>query len=72
MLNTYFIVGIIICVMVSLGFLIGLRIGQSRVRENGQIILCKNEEGDDKIVFQLGMEYDDISNYEYVIFKVVK
>ena len=72
MLNTYFIVGIIICVMVSLGFLIGLRIGQSRIRENGQIVLCKNEEGDDKIVFQLGMEYDDISNYEYVIFKVVK
>lgn len=72
MLNTYFIVGIIVLVMVILGFLIGLRVGQSRIRENGQIVLCKNEEGDDKIVFQLGMEYDDIADYEYVIFKVIK
>lgn len=58
--------------MVMLGFLIGLRVGQSQIRENGQIILCKNEEGDDKIVFQLGMEYDDIADYKYVIFKVIK
>lgn len=72
MLNTYFIVGIIVLAMVMLGFLIGLRVGQSRIRENGQIVLCKNEEGDDKIVFQLGMEYDDIADYEYVIFKVIK
>lgn len=62
------------CILSSsmLGFLIGLRVGQSRIRENGQIVLCKNEEGDDKIVFQLGMEYDDIADYEYVIFKVIK
>ena len=72
MLNTYFVVGIIVLAMVLLGFLIGLRIGQSYFKENGQIILCKNEEGDDKIVFQLGMEYDDIADYKYVIFKVVK
>ncbi len=72
MLNTYFVVGIIVLAMVMLGFLIGLRVGQSQIRENGQIILCKNEEGDDKIVFQLGMEYDDIADYEYVIFKVIK
>ena len=72
MLNTYFIIGIIVLAMVMLGFLIGLRVGQSQIRENGQIILCKNEEGDDKIVFQLGMEYDDIADYKYVIFKVIK
>ena len=72
MLNTYFIISIIILAMVLLGFLIGFRVGQSRIQENGQIILCKNEEGDDKIVFQLGMEYDDIADYEYVIFKVIK
>ena len=72
MLNTYFIVGIIICAMVSLGFLIGLRIGQSHFRENGQIVLCKNEKGEDKIIFQLGMEYDDIADHDYVIFKVRK
>lgn len=72
MLNTYFIVGIIVLAMVMLGFLIGLRVGQSQIRENGQIVLCKNEEGDDKIVFQLGMEYDDIADYKYVIFKVIK
>jgi hypothetical protein len=72
MLNTYFIVSIIVLAMVLLGFLIGLRVGQSQIRENGQIILCKNEEGEDKIIFQLGMEYDDIADHDYVIFKVRK
>ena len=72
MLNTYFIVSIIMLAMVLLGFLIGLRVGQGNFRENGQIVLCKNEEGNDKIIFQLGMEYDDIADYEYVIFKVIK
>ena len=72
MLNTYFIVSIIVLAMVLLGFLIGLRVGQGHFRENGQIILCKNEEGEDKIIFQLGMEYDDIADHDYVIFKVRK
>lgn len=72
MLNTYFIVSIIVLAMVLLGFLIGLRVGQSQIRENGQIILCKNEKGEDKIIFQLGMEYDDIADHDYVIFKVRK
>lgn len=70
------LIKLIICAVVALcvGFLIGGRV-ERRIFTNspdGYIILDKNEEGNDRIAFQLGMEYDDISKYHDIVFRVVK
>lgn len=56
------------------GFLVGIIIGKlsSNYKPNGSIILGKNEDGDDRIVFQLSMEYDEIKDHDVVIFQVKK
>lgn len=41
-------------------------------RKDGEIILDKNDEGNDRIIFALGMEYDEIAKYDKIIFNVVK
>lgn len=38
---------------------------------HGTIYLETNEDGDERIRFYLGMEYDDISNHQRIIFNVV-
>ena len=43
-----------------------------RFHPNGVIFIGKNEEGDDKIVFQLNMEYDELAEFRSVMFNVVK
>lgn len=53
-------------------FMLGFSIGKHRHNYTGSIVLDKNEDGDDRITFNLGMEYDDIAKHEELIFKVVK
>ena len=53
-----------------LGFYLGFKFGTSY--SDGTIILDKNENGDDRIVFQLNMEYDDIAVKDQIVFKVQK
>lgn len=38
---------------------------------HGTIYLETNEDGDERIRFYLGMEYDDISNHQQIVFNVV-
>lgn len=67
---------LIICAICALiiGLIIGGRFGYSVLTRHpdGYIVLDKNEEGTDRISFQLGMEYDDISKYEHIVFNVVR
>lgn len=58
-----------ICIA-ALSFYLGFSIGRSSLSYNGQIILDKNEDGDDRIIFQLGMEYDELENHDKIIFKI--
>ena len=64
---------IVLVLTIILAFLGGYTIGIGRRPVNdGYIILDHNEEGDDRITFQLGMEYDDISKQDQIVFKVIK
>ena len=56
--------------LVILGFYLGYKIGTSYC--DGAIVLDKNEDGDDRIIFQLNMEYDDIAAKDQIVFKVQK
>ena len=58
-----------ICIAI-LGFYLGFKFGTSHC--DGAIILDKNEDGDDRIIFQLNMEYDDIAAKNQIVFKVQK
>ena len=51
-------------------FYLGFKFGTSHC--DGAIILDKNEDGDDRIIFQLNMEYDDIAAKNQIVFKVQK
>lgn len=53
-----------------LGFYLGYKFGTSY--SDGCIVLDKNENGDDRIVFQLNMEYEDIASKDQIVFKVQK
>ena len=72
------LIKLIICAIVAL--VIGLIVGRYLVNNHhvatnfmdGEIILDKNEDGNDRIFFNLGMEYDDIKNFDYITFKVTK
>ncbi len=55
-----------------LAFFIGYTIGIKHVPNNGIIVLDKNEDGDDRITFQLGMEYDDLYKRDQIVFKILK
>lgn len=58
-----------ICIAI-LFFYLGFKFGTSY--SDGYIVLDKNENGDDRIVFQLNMEYDDIAAKDQIVFKVQK
>ena len=59
-------------VAVILGILIGKFWHIKSANTDGFIILDKNEEGNDRLVFQLGMDYDEIAQHNEIHFKVVK
>lgn len=60
---------IIVCIA---SFIVGYFAGKMRHTYTGSIVLGKNEDGNDQIVFNLGMEYDDIAKHDELIFKVIK
>ncbi len=39
---------------------------------DGVIFIGVNDDGDDRIVFQLNMDYDELANYDTVVFNVVR
>ena len=68
MTSIYILLGL----LAVLAFFIGYSFGIHHVPADGYILLDKNEDGDDRITFQLGMEYDDLAYHKNIIFKVVK
>lgn len=60
---------IIACIV---SFIAGYFTGKRDHIYTGSVVLDKNEEGDDRIVFNLGMEYEDIAKHDELIFKVIK
>lgn len=66
MASIYILLGL----LAVLAFFIGYRVGIYHVPADGYILLDKNEDGDDRITFQLGMEYDDISKRSQIVFKI--
>lgn len=57
-----------------LGFLIGFIVFRKKPKDveyDGAIILDQNENGDDRIVFLLNFEYDEIASKEKIIFNVI-
>lgn len=63
---------ILLGMLAILAFFIGYTVGIKYVPNDGIIILDKNEEDMDRIVFQLGMEYDDLYERNQIVFKIVK
>ena len=55
------------------GMIAGVFLGNKlkNTPNNGTIYLETNEDGDERIRFYLGMEYDDISNHKQIVFNVV-
>lgn len=62
----------VLIVMVIFGFIAGYFTGKRYRTYTGTVVLDKNDEGDDRIVFNLGMEYDDIAKHDELIFKVLR
>ena len=62
----------ILIVMTVAGFIAGYFTGKRHRTYTGSVVLGKNEDGDDRIVFNLGMEYDEIAKHDELIFKVIK
>lgn len=65
---------LILCSLV--GLLIGLILGHyafpnKKEKANGQIILDHNDDGDDRIQFVLGLEYEDFKNHKVIVFDVI-
>lgn len=65
---------IVIALVVIAIFLLGIVVGKYgfKAHTDGVIFLGKNEDGDDRIVFQLDMEYDDIAKHNLLAFKVIQ
>lgn len=65
---------IVSLVAIVASFFLGRELVKIKIRENanGTIYLGKNENGNDRIVFNLGMEYDDLEKYDYVVLTVIK
>lgn len=59
--------------MLLAGMITGVFIGNAlkHTPNDGTIFLETNEDGDERIRFYLGMEYDDISAHKQIVFKVV-
>lgn len=55
------------------GMIVGVFLGNKlkSTPNHGTIYLETNEDGDERIRFYLGMEYDDISNHQQIVFNVV-
>lgn len=55
-------------------FFLGNRIHRifQKKHPDGVIFLGKNDDGDDRIVFQLNMEYEEINQHDTVLFNVVR
>lgn len=55
------------------GMITGVFVGNKLKQppNDGTIFLERNEDGDERIRFYLGMEYDDISNHKQIVFNVV-
>ena len=60
---------VIACVI---SFIAGYFAGRHHRTYTGSVVLDKNDEGDDRITFNLGMEYDEIAEHDELIFKVIK
>lgn len=71
MLN-YILASAIIALVI--GFIIGSIYENRKLtsKYDGEIWLGKSEDGNDRITFYLGMEYDDIAEHSSIIFKVNK
>ena len=55
------------------GMITGVFVGNKlkQTPNDGTIFLERNEDGDERIRFYLGMEYDDISAHKQITFNVV-
>lgn len=55
------------------GMIAGVFIGNKlkQTPNDGTIYLETNEDGDERIRFYLGMEYDEISSHQQIVFDVV-
>ena len=55
------------------GMIAGVFVGNKlkQTPNDGTIFLERNEDGDERIRFYLGMEYDDISAHKQITFNVV-
>lgn len=67
-------IGIFLVILLALviSFLMGCFAGSRHRTYTGSVVLDKNDEGDDRITFNLGMEYDEIAKYDELVFKVIK
>ena len=64
----------LIILALTIGILIGWTIKKSiyiPFQSNGKIILSKNEEGIDRIFFNLDLEYEDFKKYSQIVFDVI-
>lgn len=69
----------IVYMLVTLAFgigmlFLGVLLNKIHRKKNpdGMIFLGLNDDGDDRIVFQLNMDYDDLKEYDTVLFNVVR
>lgn len=63
--------GLAIVVVGIVCFWLGYHLGKKfKMEANACIYLEKNEEGVDRIRFDLGMEYEDIPKYKQIVFDV--
>lgn len=70
MVITYAISTIVALCLVAVGYVLCLI--NNKIVSTGSIVLDKNEDGVDRVVFNLGMEYEDLADHKYIIFEVVK
>ena len=61
----------IILVAFFLGYAFKSLLAAKNSKPDGQIILDHNDNGDDRIQFVLGLEYEDFKNHKVIIFDVI-
>lgn len=62
---------ILLClIFLFIGMIVGYAI-HSRGDKGGRIILDKNEDGDDRILFDMNLNYDDFKKYSHLTFEII-
>lgn len=70
-MTTIFIYILVLSIGILLGWIAHTLMGGDYDTSNGKIIIDHNENGDERIVFALDLEYEDFKRFQKIIFDVV-